>query len=226
MGQLFQLRQLAVAHDAQQHLLRLVAVASLAMQHGHAAVQLDEDGFADIIGVLADDLYLGAGSAEDEHLVQHHRIHDHHHDAVQTLLQRAERRLQAEDEHIEHQHTGRHRDVEIFVQHQRRDVHAAGGCACPDGDAQRNAYAEACKNGVEHQIIGEHKACEHPLPQSQKQGAEHGAGNGGDGKAPPQQHPAHRKHGHVDDEQHTGHRQSQCTVDAQCDAGGTAGDQA
>ena len=27
-------------------------------------------------------------------------------------------------------------------------------------------------------------------------------------------------------EQHTGHRQSQCTVDAQCDAGGTAGDQA
>ena len=37
---------------------------------------------------------------------------------------------------------------------------------------------------------------------------------------------AHRKHGHVDDEQHTGHRQSQCTVDAQCDAGGTAGDQA
>ena len=120
MGQLFQLRQLAVAHDAQQHLLWLVAVASLAMQHGHAAVQLDEDGFADIIGVLADDLYLGAGSAEDEHLVQHHRIHDHHHDAVQTLLQRAERRLQAEDEHIEHQHTGRHRDVEIFVQHQRR----------------------------------------------------------------------------------------------------------
>ena len=134
--------------------------------------------------------------------------------------------LQAEDEHIEHQHTGRHRDVEIFVQHQRRDVHAAGGCACPDGDAQRNAHAKACKDGVEHQIIGEHKVREHPLPQGQKQGAQKGAGNGGDRKAPPQQHPAHRKHGHVDDEQHTGHRQSQCTVDTQCDAGGTAGDQA
>ena len=56
MGQLFQLRQLAVAHDAQQHLLRLVAVASLAMQHGHTAVQLGEDGFADIIGL---DLFGG-----------------------------------------------------------------------------------------------------------------------------------------------------------------------
>ena len=226
MGQLFQLRQLAVAHDAQQHLLRLVAVAALAVQHGHAPVQLGEDRFPDVIGVLADDLYLGAGGAEEEHLVQHHRVHDDHHDAVQALLQRAERRLQAEDEHIEHQHTGRHRDVEIFVQHQRRDVHAAGGSTGADGDAQRNAHTKACKDGVEHQIIGEHKVREHPLPQGQKQGAQNGAGNGGDRKASAQHGPAHRKHGHVDDEQHTGHRQSQCTVDAQCDAGGTAGDQA
>ena len=225
MGQLFQLRQLAVAHDAQQHLLRLVAVAALAVQHGHAPVQLGEDRFPDVIGVLADELHLGAGGAEEEHLVQHHRVHDDHHDAVQALLQRAECRLQAEDEHIEHQHAGRHRDVEELVEHQRRDVHAAGGSARPEGDAQRNAHTKACKDGVEHQIIGEHKVREHPLPQGQKQGAEHGAGNGGDGKAPPQQHPAQRKHGHIDDEQHTGHRQSQCTVDAQCDAGSTAGDQ-
>ena len=226
MGQLFQLRQLAVAHDAQQHLLRLVAVAALAVQHGHAPVQLGEDGLADIIGVLTDDLYLGAGSAEEEHLVQHHRIHDHHHDAVQALLQRAECRLQAEDEHIEHQHAGRHRDVEELVEHQRRDVHAAGGSARPEGDTQRNAHAKACKDGVEHQIIGEHKVREHPLPQGQKQGAQNGAGNGGDRKASAQHGPAQRQHGHVDDEQHTGHRQSQCTVDAQCDAGSTAGDQA
>ena len=226
MGQLFQLRQLAVAHDAQQHLLRLVAVAALAVQHGHAPVQLGEDGLADIIGVLTDDLYLGAGSAEEEHLVQHHRIHDDHHDAVQALLQRAECRLQAEDEHIEHQHAGRHRDVEELVEHQRRDVHAAGGSARPEGDTQRNAHAKACKDGVEHQIIGEHKVREHPLPQGQKQGAQNGAGNGGDRKASAQHSPAQRQHGHVDDEQHTGHRQSQCTVDAQCDAGSTAGDQA
>ena len=196
------------------------------MQHGHTAVQLGEDGLADIIGVLADDLYLGAGGAEDEHLVQHDGIHDDQHVAVQTLLQRAEGRLQAEDEQIKHQHTGRHRNVEIFVQHQRRDIHAAGGCACPDGDAQRNAYAEACKNGVEHQIIRQHKARKHPLPQGQEHGAQNGAGNGGDRKAAAQHDPAQHQHGDVDHAQHTGHRQAHGLVHGQCNAGGTAGDQA
>ena len=34
---------------------------SLAMQHGHTAIQLGEDGLADIIGVLADDLLPRCG---------------------------------------------------------------------------------------------------------------------------------------------------------------------
>ena len=115
--------------------------------------------------------------------------------------------------------------MEIFVQHQRRDVHAAGGSPGTDGDAQRDAHAQTGKDGVEHQIIGEHKICKHPLPQGQKQRAEDGAGNGGKGKAAAQYHPAQHQHADVDGKQHPGPRQAQHTVDPQRDAGGAAGDQ-
>ena len=116
--------------------------------------------------------------------------------------------------------------MEPLVQHQRGDVHAAGGSTGADGDAQRDADAKAREYGVQHQIIGQYKIAQQPLPQGHKKGAEHGACHSIQGKAASKHPPAQQQHGHVDHEQHCGHRQSGDLVESQCNTGGTAGDQA
>ena len=75
-------------------------------------------------------------------------------------------------------------------------------------------------------IIGQHKIAQQPLPQRHKKGTEHRACHGVQGKAASQHPPAQQQHGHVDHEQHCGHRQSGDLVESQCDTGSTAGDQA
>ena len=56
VSQLFLPGQLPVGHDAQQHGAGLVGVAALAVEDGHAPVQLLEDGGTDGVGLAADDL--------------------------------------------------------------------------------------------------------------------------------------------------------------------------
>ena len=226
MRQLFQPWQLPVGDHAQQHRLRLPQVAALAVQDGHTAVQLRKNGSADLVGLGADDLYLGAGGAQHEHLVQHDRVNDSHHHAVQGLPHRTEGRLRRQNDKVENHHGAGHRQVEPLVQHQRGDVHAAGGSTGADGDAQRDADAKAREYGVQHQIIGQYKIAQQALPQRHKKGAEHRACKGVQGKAASQHPPAQQQHGHVDHEQHCGHRQSGDLVESQCDTGSTAGDQA
>ena len=157
MRQLFQPWQLPVGDHAQQHRLRLPQVAALTVQDGHAAVQLRKDGSADLVGLGADDLYLGAGGAQHEYLVQHDRVDDRHHHAVQGLPHRAERRLRRQNDKVENHHGAGHRQVEPLVQHQRGDIHAAGRGTGADGDAQRDTDAKAREYGVQHQIIGQYK---------------------------------------------------------------------
>ena len=226
MRQLFQPWQLPVGDHAQQHRLRLPQVAALAVQDGHAAVQLRKDGSADLVGLGADDLHLGAGGAQHEHLVQHDRVDNGHHHAVQGLPHRAERRLRRQNDKVENHHGAGHRQMEPLVQHQRGDIHAAGGSTSADGNAQRDADAKAREHSVQHQIIGQHKVAQQPLPQRHKKGTEHRACHSVQGKAASQHPPAQQQHSHVDHEQHPGHRQPGDLVEGQCDTGGTAGDEA
>ena len=46
------------------------------------------------------------------------------------------------------------------------DVEAAGGCAGADDDAQRDADAEARKDGAEEDVLRQHPAIRHPLEQA------------------------------------------------------------
>ena len=221
VGQLFQPGQFPVGHDAQQHGAGLVGVAALAVEDGHAPVQLLEDGGTDGVGLAADDLYLGAAGTHHQHLIHDDGVDEHHHNAVQHLRHRAEHSLHQQDHDVEGQHGGRHRQLEPFVEHQRRDVEAAGGCAGADDDAQRDADAEARKDGAEEDVLRQHPAIRHPLEQGEEGGAERIEGEG-----PAQDHPAPDQHGEVDEEQQPRDGQARQSPDGQCDAGRAAGDEA
>ena len=65
VGDFFQLGQLPVADNTQQHLFAVPAIAALTVQDGHAAVQLGENGFPDLVRMLTDDLDLGTGGTEN-----------------------------------------------------------------------------------------------------------------------------------------------------------------
>ena len=174
----------------------------------------------------ADDLHLGAVLAQQDHLVQHNGVDKHQHDAVEHLFLGAGNRLGHQDDQIKDGHADRHRDMEIFLEHQRGDVHAAGGPAAADHNAQGDADPQAGEDGGQHQVVGEDVVFKQLFPDGQGQRGEEGAGQGGEGKAPAQQDPASHQHHHVDHQQDGGHRQAAEAVGGQGNAGGAAGDQA
>lgn len=115
----FSSRGSSVGDDAEQHLAGLAGVAALAVEHGHAAVDLGQNGGADLIRPGADDLDLGAAVAQHQHLVHDDGVGDDQHDAVEHLLRLAERRLHQQDGDIKEHHGDGHRPAEPFLQHQR-----------------------------------------------------------------------------------------------------------
>ena len=204
---------------------RLVGVAACAVQLGNAPVQLFQDHGPDLIRLGADDLDLGAALAQHQHLVQHDGVYDHHHHAVQDLFHGAGHGLRHQDHKIHQHHGGRYRQAEPLLQHQRRDIHAAGGGPGPDHHAQGTANAQTGKDRAKQDVIGQDAACQQVLPQADECRAEQAAGQCVQRKGPAQHRPAQRQHRHVDNEQHAGHWQPGHTVDGQSDAGSAAGDQ-
>ena len=69
VSQLFQPGQFPVGHDAQQHGAGLVGVAALAVEDGHAAVELLQNGLADGVGDLGADRVNHAGQAAEDQVV-------------------------------------------------------------------------------------------------------------------------------------------------------------
>ena len=226
VGQLFQPGQFPVGHDAQQHRAGFAGVAALAVEDGHAAVQLGEDGGTDGVGLAADDLHFGAAGTQHQHLVHDDGVDEHHHDAVEHLLHRAEHGLHQQHRDVEGQHGGRHRQLEPLVEHQRRDVEAAGGCAGADDEAQRHADAEARKDSAEEDVLRQHPACQQPFKEAEKGWAEDAAGQCVEGKGPAKDRPAPDQHSKVNEEQQPRDGQPRQPPDGQRDASGTAGDEA
>ena len=150
---------------------------------------------------------------------------DDQHDAVEHLLRLAERRLHQQDGDIKEHHGDGHRPAEPFLQHQRGNVHAAGGSARPDDHAQRNADPQTREDGAEEDILSQHPAVQQPLKQPQKGGAQHAAGKGIQCELLAQHRPAPHQHGHVEEEEETGDGEPRQPPEGQRDAGGTARDE-
>ena len=195
------------------------------MEHGHAAVDLSQNGGADLIRPGADDLDLGAAVAQHQHLVHDDGVGDDQHDAVEHLLRLAERCLHQQDGDIKEHHGDGHRPAEPFLQHQRGDIHAACGSARPDDHAQRNADTQTREDGAEEDILSQHPAVQQPLKQPQKGGAQHAAGKGVQCELPAQHRPAPHQHGHVEEEEETGDGKPRQPPEGQRDTGGTARDE-
>ena len=170
MDQPFQPGQLPGGDDGQQQLAGLAQIAALGRKQGDAPVQLGEDGGAQLVGAGADQLDLGAAAAQQDHFVQHDGVGKDQHHPVEHLRFWAGNGLREQDQQVKDGHAGGHRDAEIFLQHQRRDVHAAGRAAHPDHDAQRPADAQPGENGAQEQIVGEDVPGEQPLPHCQGEG--------------------------------------------------------
>ena len=225
MDETLQLGQLAVGDDAEQDGGGLVSVAACAVEDGHTPVQLAEDGLAQLLRPLADELDLGAALAHHQHLIHDDGVGQDHHDAVQHLRQGAERDLPQHDGYIEDHHGDGDGPVEPFLEHQRRDVHAAGGSPGPDDDGQRRADAKAREDGAQHDVVRQPPACQQPLPQGQKDRAEDAAGEGVEGKGPAQHQPTPRQHGKVEEKQEARDGKPRQAAYGQRDARGTAGDE-
>ena len=182
---------------------------------------------ADLIGLGADDLYLGAGGAQHEHLVQHDRVDNGHHHAVQdcrTGLNAACAARMIKSKTIMVLDTGRWNHL---FSTSGGDIHAAGGSTSADGDAQRDADAQTRKYGVQHQIIGQYKIAQQPLPQCQKKGLSTVLAMVFRAKRRPSTtSPASSSMATLTTNNTADTGRSGDLVESQCNTGGTAGDQA
>ena len=75
-------------------------VAALAVQDSHAAVQLRKNSGADLVGLGADDLHLGAGGAQHEHLVQPDRVDNGHQMCIRDSTLTAEAATDGDGVHL------------------------------------------------------------------------------------------------------------------------------
>ena len=69
-GQAFQLGNLVIGHNAEDHFRIQMTVTTLSVKYGHAPVHLGENGLTDFVGTAADDLYFCPAGAQKHHLVQ------------------------------------------------------------------------------------------------------------------------------------------------------------
>ena len=102
--------------------------------------------------------------------------------------------LDEDDGNVKDEHGGGHGPAEPFLQHQRRDVHAARGGPRPDDDAHKSPDTDGGKDRVQEKVVCEHTAMEHRLGKAQKDGALDAAGQCVEGKGPAQYHPAPDQH--------------------------------
>jgi len=76
----------------------------LAVEDGHAAVELLQNGLADGVGPGADDLDLRAAVTHQKHFVHDDGVQDDQYDAVQHLIRLAEQGLYQQDGDVKEHH--------------------------------------------------------------------------------------------------------------------------
>ena len=147
-GQILHQRQLPIGNHAEHHLGVQLVIAAFAIEHGDAPVHFGQNGVPDLLGFSADDLDLSLTGTHQQHFVQRYGNGGNQQNAVKQILQGVIAQLGQQDTEIKNPQADGHRNMEQLHQNQRRDVHAAGGSACPDDDAQRNTQTEADDIGM------------------------------------------------------------------------------
>ena len=136
-----------------------------------------------------------------------------------------EQGLEQQDGAVEGVHGDGHRHPKLLLQHQGRDVHAAGGGPGPDHHPDAHADEQAAAHGGQQGVAGEPHPLELPLEDLQHQGEVEGADGRGEGEDLSQQAQAHHEHGGVEDPHKGGKGQAQQVLGHQPQAGGAPGDQ-
>ena len=143
MHQLLHLGKLPIGDHAQDHLGICAEIAAPTIQIGHTAIHLMQDGISDLSCLRADDLHLCSCLTHKQHAIQHQGVDQHQKNTVKHVFHRAEHHLQQQNQEVKGIQAGGHRDAEPTIQHQRRNIHAARGCATANHDTQRHTDAEA-----------------------------------------------------------------------------------
>ena len=133
---LLDLGHLMVGNHAEDNLRLLMQIAALAVEHGDTPVDPGQDRIPDLRRALADDLHLGSAGTQQQHLIQRKADGHQQQNAVQQIFQRMEGHLTQHDKEIKHPKAHGNRNMEQFLQNQRRNVHTACGSAGPDHDTQ------------------------------------------------------------------------------------------
>ena len=141
---------------------------------------------------------------QQEHLVDHCGIDQRHNDTVEHFLRRAEKQLGQQNGKIKGIQPYGHRDFHKFIQHQRWNIHAAGGSAGTDHHAQCHANTDAEEHGTKDSVCGQHQVSEHPVADLEEEGVEYGAGDGGQSEGFAQHQPSNDQHHYIEGEYETG----------------------
>ena len=105
VDQLFRLGQFPAGQHRKHQLGILPQIAAFCLDQGDAPVEILEDGLADLLGFFTDHLDFNAGSAHEQHFVQHHGVDHHQHHAIEQLFRGLEQPLAQQDTHIKEIHT-------------------------------------------------------------------------------------------------------------------------
>ena len=133
--------------------------------------------------------------------------------------------LAQHDAEIEGHQTGGNRNPQQFFQNQGRNVHAAGGGAAPDHDAQAHTQTHAREQHVQQLVVGDQNVAQSPVQHFQSDGVEQGADHRGHGELPTQDPPAKGQHHNVEHKDETGNGNTRQLIHHQGNTGGTAADQ-
>ena len=220
-----QLCQLPVGHHRQQHVPLGLGVAGLGVQHRAAPVQHPQDDAADLVVLFAEDLHLDLGVAHHRHLFQNDGVEQHQQDAVEDLLLVGKDHLADEDEKIQQVHHRAHRQAEVFVQHDGRDVHAAAGGPRADHQPDGHADEHAGEDGAQHGVTGEAVDARDAGEQVQEQRIAEGGQRCVEGEPPAHGHRAHHEHDDVGHQHEPGHRHVQPVAGGQRQTRCAAGDE-
>ena len=214
-----------VGDHAEDHIGFLAHIAALAVEHCHATIHLGKDGVPDLLGFLADDLDFSTAGAEEHDLLENHGDHQDQADTVEQILHGVKQHLQKQNAEVKGSQRGGHRNPEELLQHQGRDIHAAGGSAGPHHKAQTNGKADACKEHIQDHIVGDVHLSHDLIQTFQNRGEENGTENGGHGKALAQHDPANGQHYHIEQKNEYSQRNAGEFIDYQANARGTAAHQ-
>ena len=118
-----------------------------------------------------------------------------------------------------------HRQAEVFVQHDGRDVHAAAGGPCADHQPDGHADEHAGEDGAQHGVTGEAVDARDAGEQVQEQRVAEGGQRCVEGEPPAHGHCAHHEHDDVGHQHEPGHRHVQPVAGGQRQTRCAAGDE-